>query len=367
MKRISKCTAAAALALAAACGGTNPPPPPLASIPMPSGAALKPYDASAPSLARPEGMALVNGNAYVTLANYDASFSSNGPGLLAQVVPSTGATTVIDLGGSDGHACQEAGLVRLAGNFLYVSCAGNFDFNNPPKGQAIVEVNPATNAVTRTLTSLPTSPSGFAAGPTRYWFGDGEGGNVYAIDPATFTVAAGPLAIPCPTTGTFSFTGDVMVLNGNLYALCSNDTGGIISQLDATTGAVKLQADAGPTAVAMTATSDGRIAIISGKDSSIRLVTVAATLTVQTFSQVFSNSTSTLQGVRSLDNFLYTTASGSNTVQKINLAAAGGPAVVDEQNTGTAANPWDILPLDDNHAVVSNQGTQTLTGVTWAH
>ncbi|HEX4385645.1 MAG TPA: hypothetical protein VH083_21940 [Myxococcales bacterium] len=361
MKRIS---AAAALALAAACGGTNPPPPPLASIAMPTGAALKPYDAASPSLARPEGMALVNGTAYVALANYDANFTSAGPGLLAAVVPSTGATTVIDLGGSSGHSCQEPGFVRAAGNFLYAVCGGDFGF--PANGQAIVEVNPATAAVTRSV-AVETSPAGFAAAATRYWFGDAFGGNVYAIDPATFTVVAGPLPIPCPTTGNFFTTNDVMVLNGNLYAICSNNTGGIISQLDAATGAVKLQADSGPTAVEMTATSDGRIAIVSGADSSIRLVTIGATLTVQTFTTVFSSGTAVLQDVRSLNNFLYTTASGSNTVQKISLTSANGPAVVDEQNTGTSANPWNILPLDDNHAVVSNQGTQTLTGVTWAH
>ena len=359
MKRILAVT----IAFAAACGGTNAPPPPLASIAMPTGSGLKPYDASNPSLARPQGMALVNGNAFVTLGNYDAGFTPRGPGLLAEVVPSTGATTVIDLGGSDGQKCKEPGFVRQGGNLLYVSCGGDFGF--PATGQAIVEVDPSKGTVTRSV-STETSPAGFAAGPTRYWFGDAFGGNVYAIDPATFTVVAGPLAIPCPATGNFFTTGDVMVLNGNLYALCSNNTGGIISQLDATTGAVKLQADAGPTAAGMTATSDGRIAIISGADSTIRMVTVGATLTVQTLS-ILTGSTSVLQDVRSRDNFLFTTASGSNTVQKIDLNASGGPKVVSEVNVGTGANPWNILPLDDTHAVVSNQGNQTLTGVTWSN
>jgi hypothetical protein len=357
MKRIL-----AATLVLAACGGTNAPPPPLASIAMPTGAALKPYDTN-PSLARPQGMALVNGNAFITLGNYDANFVPRGPGLLAEVVPSTGATTVIDLGGTSEQQCKEPGFVRQAGNFLYVSCGGDF---NDGSGQAIVEVDPAKGTATRSVTTA-TSPVGFAAGPTRYWFGDAFGGNVYAIDPATFTVVAGPLAIPCPTTGNFLTTGDVMVFNGNLYALCSNNTGGIISQLDATTGAVKLQADGGPTAVGLTATSDGRIAIISGADSSIRLVTVGATLTVQVLTGVFSSSTSVLQDVRARDNFLFTTASGSNTVQKIDLDASGGPKVVAEVNVGTGANPWNILPLDDTHAVVSNQGNQTLTGVTWAN
>src|SRR5579859_2004842 len=108
MKRL----AAAAVALAlAACGGTNPPPPPLASIPMPTGPALKPFDTN-PSLPRPEGMALLDGDAWVTLANYDASFVVRGPGLLAKVVPSTGKVTIVDLGGADEHACLEPGIVR---------------------------------------------------------------------------------------------------------------------------------------------------------------------------------------------------------------------------------------------------------------
>src|SRR4051812_17740277 len=119
-----KRTAAAALALAA-CSGKFQAPPPVPSIPMPTGAALKPYDSN-PSLARPEGMALFGGNAYVARANYDAMFVPRGPGLLAKVVPSTGETTVIARGGSDGHQCQGAGIARADGNRLYVSCGGDF-------------------------------------------------------------------------------------------------------------------------------------------------------------------------------------------------------------------------------------------------
>jgi hypothetical protein len=50
-------------------------------------------------------------------------------------------------------------------------------------------------------------------------------------------------------------------------------------------------------------------------------------------------------------------------VQKIDFKAA--PAkVVAEQPTGNA--PWDIVPLDDNLAVVSNSLSNDLSGINFA-
>src|SRR5205085_189563 len=79
----------------------------------------------------------------------------------------------------------------------------------------------------------------------------------------------------------------------------------------------------------------------------LTLVTPGAQLSAQ-LALTFSSSTSTLQDVKARGNLLYTVASGSNTVQKIDLAAAGGPKVVAEANTGTGSNPFNLEALDDD-------------------
>jgi hypothetical protein len=367
-KKLTTAIAFLALALAAACGGSKQAPPAVPSVTLPSGNDLKPYDPAAPSLARPEGMALYNGIAYVTLGNYDATYAVRGPGLLAAVVPSTGATTVIDLGGSDGQRCKQAGFVRQGGNFLYVSCTGDY---NDGSGTALVEVDPATNKVTRSV-AVPTNPYGVAPTASKIWLGDSFGGNIYAVDKTSFTVIAGPVAFPCPAKPDpvpkdwFETTDDVLEIGGSLYAICSNQYAGTLSQLNPDTGAVKLQVDVGPDAVELAETGDGRIAVVSGADNGLRLVTVGASaMTVQTLFP-FSSQTVALQDIRARDNFLFTAASGSNTVQKIDLNAKGGPAVIAEANVGTGASPWNVLPLDDTQAMVSNQSANNLVSVKWS-
>src|SRR5256886_13539374 len=89
------------LLLGACSGGRYKAPPAVPSIPLPSGAQLKPWDPEHPGLARPMGIAQVNGKAYVALGNYDAGHTPRGPGLLAAFVPSNGQVSLIDLGGQD--------------------------------------------------------------------------------------------------------------------------------------------------------------------------------------------------------------------------------------------------------------------------
>jgi outer membrane protein assembly factor BamB len=356
MKRI-----APLVVLAASCAGKYRAPPPVPSIAMPAGEQLKPYDPANPGLARPEGMALVNGNAYVALGNYDARYYVRGPGMLAAVVPSTGKITLIDLGGSDGRQCQNPGFVRAAEGRLYVTCGGDFNAN-PQTGTAVVEVDPASNTVTR-RTATPVSPYGVAVAGGRIWFGDSASGNVYALDRATFTTAAGPLSVKCPAEGSFKTISDVAVIAGDLYAICSNSRGGVLTRLDASTGAIKGVAQVGPIATEMAETGDGRIAIVSSGDNKLRLVTLP-TLAVEV-GYKFSDLTATLQDVRARNQFLFTVASSSNTVQKIDLSAKGGPKLVAEANVGEGANPWNILPLDDDQAIVSNQMANTITAVSW--
>ena len=341
MKRISLAVLAAVTALSAACGSKYKAPPPVASIALPSGADLKPYAAASPGLARPSGMAELNGKAYVALGNYDASYAVRGPGLLAVVVPSTGAVTLIDLGGSDGKKCQNAGFVRVADTKLLVTCGGDY---NTGTGTAVVEIDPATSAVTRSLT-LPSSPSGVAISPTRLWLGDATSGKVYPVDRQSFSLAGAPVTLQCPATG-YATVNDLLVVGTDLFALCTNNNGGFLNRLDATTGAAKSVIEAGPVAAAMALTGDGRIALVSGLDNKLRLVTITGSALAVEVGFTFNSQTSTLQDVRARDQFVFTVASGSNTVQKIDLSAKGGPALVAEKNVGLGTNPWNVLPLD---------------------
>jgi hypothetical protein len=360
----------ALLLLLFACSGRYKAPPAVPSVPLPSGADLKPWDPQHPGLARPMGIAQMNGKAYVALGNYDAGYTPRGPGLLASFVPSSGQVTLIDLGGVSGKECISPGWVRAGGDRLYVTCSGDF---NTGQGTAIVEVDPSGQGSVPRRFATSTSPAGVAATSSRVWFGDAFSGAVYALDRSTFTAAGGAVPLTCPTEGKYQTVNDLAIIGGDLYAICSNSVGGVLNRLDAATGVPKGTAQVGPVGAAIAETGDGRIAIVSGADNKLRLVTVSGNqLSVET-AYTFGGQTSTLQDVRALDQFVFTAASGSNAVQKIDLSAKGGPGLVDEQSVGTCDSsgvcptPWNVLPLDDDQALVTNQGSSTIVAVKWAH
>ena len=362
----------AILALLTACGGSTQIPPPVASVPMPDGSQLAPYDPAHPGKARPQGMTEAAGRVYVTLSNQrdTATFPVNaGPGFLVALVPASGATTLIDLGGSDGHQCQNPGTVRTsADGKVYASCSGNF--SGTDTARAIVEVDPATNQATRRA-SIPDGrvPNGVAVTSTRIWTGDAMTSQIFSIDRGTFvSEATPPIPIACPKSDRgFTYVPDLLAIGGDVYALCASDISGAIFRLDGVTGAVKAQAalGAGPTELA--GLDDGRIAVVHTLDNTLWLVTPAGgTLSAQKV-LTFSSQTAALQDIRAAGHVLFTTASGSNTAQRIDLDAAGGPKVVSEANFGQGAGPYDILPLDSVQAIVSNRGTNTVAAASWVN
>ena len=76
----------------------------------------------------------------------------------------------------------------------------------------------------------------------------------------------------------------------------------------------------------------------------------------------FASETAALQDVRAFGHFVFTVASGSNTAQRIDLDADGGARVVGEANFGAGAGPYNILPLNETDAVVSNRGREHTGG-----
>jgi hypothetical protein len=365
--------AAVALAIAFAACGHNNPPPPLPHIALPAGAALKPYDPSNPGLARPLGAAQLGSLVYVALSNERANFTVGGPGMLAAVTPSTGLSTLIDLGGADEKQCTDPSVVRADSNKLYVTCSDSFDPTS--EGRRLVEVDPNTQAVSRTA-AIPNGfvPGGIAAAPAKIWMGDSGSGTLFSVDRTTFTAADGadashpPIAASCPASGTFVFIADVAIIAGDLWALCSTSDAGVLGRYDPTTGHLKDHVAVGATPVALAGLADGRIAVVNSNDNTLALVTTGTPLSA-TIGFTYQGSTSTLQDVKARDHFVYTVASGSNTVQKIDLTAAGGPKVVSEKNTAppnaasACINPWNVIVLDDDHAVVSCLLSDALAGL----
>jgi hypothetical protein len=362
----------ALLTLIAACGGKYQAPPPVASIALPDGSQLKPYDPAQPGHARPQGLAQAAGRVYVTLSNqFEVGMSvfNAGPGFLAAFVPSTSAPpTLIDLGGSDGHQCQNPGFVRAsADGYLYSPCSG--DFSGSDTARAIVEVNPLSNTVTRRA-AIPDGrvPNGVAATTRKIWTGDAYTTTVFSIDRTTFTAdPTPPVPVDCEKSpnGGFSYVADVMTIGDDLYALCGSDISGALYRLDPDSGAVKAQTVVGPNPTELAGLDDGRILVLNAGDSTLSLVTPnGATLTSQKV-LTFASGTAALQDVRAFGHIVFTVASASNTAQRIDLDAQGGPKVVAEASFGPGAGPYNILPLDDTQAIVSNRGTNTIAAANW--
>src|SRR6266446_4872456 len=242
----------ALLLLVAACGGKYQAPPPVASIALPDGSQLNPYDSTKPGKARPQGMAAAAGRVYVTLSNQrdtDTFPVNAGPGFLAAFNPSSDKVTLIDLGGTDGHQCQNPGFVRAsADGYLYSPCSGNFSGTDGVR--AILEVNPLSNTVTRRA-AIPDGrvPNGVAATANKIWTGDAFTTTVFSIDRTTFTGdPSPPVPVDCEKSpnGGFSYVADVMTIGGDLYALCGSDISGALYRLDPDSGAVKARTVVSP-------------------------------------------------------------------------------------------------------------------------
>ena len=343
------------LLLLAACGGSQPAP--LPKITLPPGSSLRPYDAAHPGTARPYGATELGGKVYVALGNLNG-YDVAGPGFLAGIVPSTNATDLFDLGGDNGRACQNAFSVKTDGSRLYVACSGDF---NTGGGHALVEVDPRSPGTKRTLT-LPTSfsPGGIAITTNRIWVANGVTAELLAIDPQTFAAAGAPVPLECHDERS-AYAADIIAAGGDLYAICGSAIAGRLYRLDPATGALRGKVVVGAIPTSLIEVGDGRIAVLCSGDSTLWMATPGASGAVSAaLAYTYASGTASLQEVRAAGRFLYTTASLSNTVQKIDISTT--PAkVVSEQRTGKG--PWSVVPLDENVAVVSDSLDDDLTSV----
>ena len=170
------------------------------------------------------------------------------------------------------------------------------------------------------------------------------------------------IQLPCPSS--LTYVSDLLVQGNDLFALCGADDGYLV-RLDPETGAVKgdkVLVGAQPTA--MVVAGDGRLAVVNSVSGTLTMVTIGAqTLTAAIDFFSFGKSAA-LQDVRARGQFLYTVASATNTVQKLDLSIQdASKMLVAEVNTGDGSNPWNILPLDDDQAVVSNFIAGNMVGI----
>jgi hypothetical protein len=370
-------------ALVGACGGKTSAQAPVSTIALPSGAALKPWDTTKVNAASPAGMAAVSTTQiYVALNNIDpASYAPNGPGLLVGFNPYTGSTVTIDLAidatpiAPAERSCANSGAVKADSGKLYAACTGNY-FAPTGSGRALVEVDPSTNIVSRIL-ALPSSvsflPSALAPASTKIWLGNSAGPSLASVDRTTWTLLDGAsasqpqIAVNCTKQAAnlpSPYISDAAVYGGELFVLCGSSAGEIV-RLDAATGAFKDKALVGGQPVQMTQLPDGRIAVTNSTSSTVSFVTVAPAPGSLTVATLALNQTADLEGVAFFDHFLFTVSSSTQTVQKIDLAASGGPKIVSEANTGNNTGPLSVVPLDANHAVVSASLAGKIVGVTF--
>ncbi|TMA45214.1 MAG: hypothetical protein E6J82_02550 [Deltaproteobacteria bacterium] len=157
---------------------------------------------------------------------------------------------------------------------------------------------------------------------------------------------------------------DLLVNGNDLFALCGADEGYLV-RLDPESGAVKgdkVLVGAQPTA--MIVAGDGRLAVVNSVSGTLTMVTIGAQTMIAEVNFFSFGKSAALQDVRARGQFLYTVASATNTVQKLDLSVKD-PAkmLVAEVNTGDGSNPWNILPLDDDQAIVSNFIAGNIVGV----
>jgi hypothetical protein len=365
-------------ALVGACGGKTSAQAPVSTIALPSGAALKPWDTTKVNMAYPAGMAAVSATQiYVALNNWGPGYTFNGPGLLVGFNPYAGSTITIDLAVATPVApaersCTNSGVVKVDSGKLYATCTGDYGAQTG-SGRAVVEVDPATNAVTHIL-ALPTNvsflPSTLALTSTKIWLGNLAGPSLASVDRAAWTLVDGAstsqpqIAVNCTDTS-FGYISDAAVYGGDLFVLCGSNSNGEIVRLDAATGAFKDKQLVGAQPVKMTQLPDGRIAIVNSIANTVSFVTIAPTALTVAKDAIVLGKGADLEGVAFFDRYLFTVSSATQTVQKIDLAASGGPKIVAEANTGNGSGPLSVVPLDASHAVVSASLTGKIVGVTF--
>lgn len=135
----------------------------------------------AEGIARPSGVVIVDGVAYVALNNLKADYDPAGNGRLATVKLDDRTTGLIDLG----ETCVNPGIIKPMGSLLAITCTGWY-FNDEEMDGEVVLVDPAARTVTHRF-HVGGNPVGIAPDKVagKLYVGDSSTTDFMVIDVTT--------------------------------------------------------------------------------------------------------------------------------------------------------------------------------------
>jgi DNA-binding beta-propeller fold protein YncE len=187
--------------------------PVLARLPMPEGKDLSPADPNKPGFARPQGVAVVGNEVFVTLTNLGADWAPAGPGFLAVVDRAARVITrKVELASQNpGYVYAESG-----GGRLFVTASGDFS------GNGTIEVYDVAARALAGRVAIGGAPGRMCVSEDgRGYVGDQLDGRVLAFD--TNTLSAGEVQTICPAdfgAGIYDFVSDVACAGSVRWAAC---------------------------------------------------------------------------------------------------------------------------------------------------
>ncbi|NMB74093.1 MAG: hypothetical protein GYA21_03070 [Myxococcales bacterium] len=185
----------------------------LSRLPMPTGVDLNPTDPQKPGFARPQGVAVVGNEVFVTLTNLGSDWAPAGPGfLLVADLAAWVITRKVEL------PSRNPGFVYAErnGGRLFITASGDFS------GNGAVEVYDVSARALSGRVALGGAPGRMClADDGRAYVGDQLDGRVLSFD--TQTLAAGDPQVLCPAdfgAGIYDFVADVACAGSVRWAAC---------------------------------------------------------------------------------------------------------------------------------------------------
>lgn len=185
----------------------------LSRLPMPEGKELKPSNVEKPGFARPQGVAVVGNEVFVTLTNLGSDWAPAGPGFLLVVdLAAWVITRQVEL------PAQNPGFVyaEKTGRRLFVTASGDFS------GSGSIEVYDVGARALSGRVAIGGAPGRLClAEDGRAYIGDQLDGRVLSFD--TQTLAAGDPQVLCPAdfnAGIYDFVADVACAGSVRWAAC---------------------------------------------------------------------------------------------------------------------------------------------------
>jgi DNA-binding beta-propeller fold protein YncE len=182
---------------------------------LPTGADLSPFDPGQLGHARPQGVAVVGHEAYVTLSNLGDDWAPKGPGVVVVVdVAAWTADKLIELTMTNPSTIHRP---VSGGKFLYVPCSGAFDGSG---GVDVIDTD--SDSVVDTIATGGAPGRMWVDKDGLAWVGDQLDGQLLKFDTATKQAEDSVMLCPADYPNQiYDFIADVGTDGrGNVYACC---------------------------------------------------------------------------------------------------------------------------------------------------